>query len=238
MAQVRIAVITPYHDEPLSYLEQCHQSVLNQTVICDHIMVADGCSRPEINGWNCDHIILPNAHQDIGSTARTIGSMHAIGLGYDYVSFLDADNWYGSDHLETLLGVGRQQQVAVVSATRMLCRIDGSLMGECPITNPAYFIDTNCMLLGREAFSLIHHWVLMPDYGHLIGDRIFWHYVCNSNLSRAHCDKPTVFYRCQKEGLYRLFGEGIPAGVLPRPDYEAAHQRWLQDGYPSLFPKP
>jgi hypothetical protein len=35
------AVITPYHREPLEWLERCHQSCLNQAHAVRHVMVAD-----------------------------------------------------------------------------------------------------------------------------------------------------------------------------------------------------
>src|SRR4029453_5901166 len=55
----RIAVLTPYFQESLSLLERCHRSVRQQTVSCEHIMVADGFPRPELDSWPVRHIKLP-----------------------------------------------------------------------------------------------------------------------------------------------------------------------------------
>jgi hypothetical protein len=107
-------------------------------------------------------------------------------------------------------------------------------MGPCPITDAERFIDTNCMLFTRQAFPLLHHWVLMPRYGHLIGDRIMLQHVRESGLPRHHLNLATVYYRCGKEGLYRQLGEPIPAGVKPRPDYEWAASQWCADGHQAL----
>ena len=150
------------------------------------------------------------------------------------MAFLDADNWYGPDHIATLLAAMEREQADFVSSSRTLCRLDGSVMGPCPLTDPERFIDTNAMLLGRGAFPLLHHWVLMPDYGHLIGDRVMLHHLKRSGLKRHHLDQASVFYRCAKEGLYRQMGETIPAGVQPRPDYEASFRQWEADGLTSL----
>ena len=150
------------------------------------------------------------------------------------VAFLDADNWYGSDHIAHLLEVMDEQQADFVSSSRNLCRLDGSVMGPCPLTDPERFIDTNAMLFGRPAFPLLHQWVLMPPYGHLIGDRVMLHHVRQSGLRRHHLNEPSVFYRCAKEGLYRQMGEAIPDGVQPRPDYEASFCQWEADGQPPL----
>ena len=230
----RVAVITPYYKEPLAQLRQCHDSVRAQSEPCLHVLVADGHPRKKINSWQAEHVRLPRSHGDIGSTPRLIGSYHAIGLGVDAVAFLDADNWYRPDHIASLLSEMDLHQADFVSSSRTLCRLDGTVMGSCPITDPDQFIDTNAMLFGRGSFSLLHQWVLMPPYGHLIGDRIMLHHLKHSGLQRRHINQGSVFYRCAKEGLYRQMGENIPAGVQARPDYEASLRQWEQDGYPPL----
>ena len=230
----RVAVITPYYKESRAVLEQCHRSVQAQSVPCLHVLVADGHPRAAINRWDAHHVRLPRSHGDIGSTPRLIGSYHAIGLGVDAVAFLDADNWYGPDHIATLLEAMDRDQAGFVSSSRTLCRLDGSVMGRCPLSDPDHFIDTNAMLFGRAAFPLLHQWVLMPDYGHLIGDRIMLDTVKRSEIRRSHVDSTEVFYRCNKAGLYRQMGEAIPEGVQPRPDYEASFRQWEADGNPPL----
>ena len=230
----RVAVITPYYKEPLAQLRQCHNSVRAQSEPCLHVLVADGHPRRRINHWHAEHVRLPRSHGDIGSTPRLIGSYHAIGLGVDAVAFLDADNWYGPDHIAGLLAAMDQHQADFISSSRTLCRLDGTVMGPCPLTDPDRFIDTNAMLFGRGCFHLLHQWVLMPPYGHLIGDRIMLHHLKQADIKRKHLNKSSVFYRCSKEGLYRHMKETIPEGVQPIPDYDTSFRQWIQDGYPSL----
>lgn len=117
----------------------------------------------------------------------------------------------------------------------MLCRLDSSEMGVCFQINGKVFIDTNCMMFTRESFHLLHNWVLMPKYGHLIGDRIITHYINKSNVKMAYSNKPTVNYRSSKEGVYKHFGEEVPQGVMPRPDYEVSFRKWVKDGNPPLI---
>ena len=230
----RVAVVTPYYREELDLLRQCHRSVRAQTMPCLHVLVADGRPRRRLRLWNAHHIVLPVSHGDIGSTPRLIGAYHAIGLGVEAVAFLDADNWYAPEHIAALMAARDQEGAGFVSSSRLLCRLDGTSMAVCPLTDPDHFIDTNCMLFGREAFHLLHEWVLMPPYGHLIGDRILLHHIRSSGLKRTHVPVASVNYRCGKEGLYRQLGQPIPPGVLPRPDYESALRRWVDDGHPAL----
>jgi len=230
----RVAVITPYYKEPLAQLRQCHDSVLAQSEPCLHVLVADGHRHLRINRWQAEHVRLPRSHGDIGSTPRLIGSYHAIGLGVDAVAFLDADNWYRPDHIASLLAEVDQHQADFVSSSRTLCRLDGTVMGPCPLTDPERFIDTNAMLFGRGAFPLLHQWVLMPPYGHLIGDRIMLHHLKEAGIHRKHLTEHSVFYRCSKEGLYRQMNEPVPKGVQKRPNYEASFRAWEADGNSTL----
>ena len=230
----RVAVITPYYKEPLAQLRQCHDSIRTQSEPCLHVLVADGHPRRRINHWQAEHVRLPRSHGDIGSTPRLIGSYHAIGLGVDAVAFLDADNWYGPDHIANLLEEMDQHQADFISSSRTLCRLDGTMMGHCPITDPEHFIDTNAMLFGRGAFKMLHRWVLMPAYGHLIGDRIMLHQLKMSGVKRRHLDQHSVFYRCAKAGLYKQMNQQIPPGVQRRPDYETSFKQWIKDGNPPL----
>ena len=230
----RIAVVTPYHKESIDMLTRCHQSVRNQTIHCLHILVADGYPNKTVKNWDIDHIQLPCSHNDIGSTPRLIGAYHAIGLGVEAITFLDADNWLREDHIEQMKKTMDEEKADFVSSTRTLCRLDGSEMGPCPLTDPDHFIDTNCMMLGKTAFPVLHQWSLMPSYGHLIGDRIMLHYIKQAGIKRIHINTPSVFYRCGKAGLYHQMKEAVPEGVSPKPDYERCFRQWIADGNPPL----
>ena len=226
----RVAVITPYYNEELELIMKCHESVENQTHPCLHVLVADGKPYTEINKWNADHIILPASHNDIGSTPRLIGAYHSIGLDYDIVTFLDADNWYHSKHVERIVSAANNDDPGFITTGRILCRLDGSIMSPCPFTNPKRFIDTNCMAFTRKGYNLLHNWALMPSYGHLIGDRIMLYHVKRSGIKHTHISESSAYYRCKREGIYKHFKEQIPAGVLPSPNYKLSYQKWIDDG--------
>jgi hypothetical protein len=232
---MRIAVITPYQGESTDVLRRCHESVIAQAYPCTHVMVADGLPNDAVNSWSADHILLPRTHGDIGSTPRLLGAYHAIGLGFDAVAFLDADNWYRPDHIDTLVQLQKRTGAAFVCSSRELISLDGSSMGPCPLTNPAMFVDTSCMMFARDAYHLLHHWCLMPSYGHLIGDRIMLFHVLRSGLTTAFNPDCSVYYSCGKEGVYKHLGKPIPAGVRPPPDYESAFAQWVAEGNPPLL---
>ena len=233
---MKVAVITPYFKEPLEILKLCHESVKNQDYPARHIMVSDGHPIDEINDWDCDHIILPNSHNDIGSTPRLIGSYHAIGLGYEAVAFLDADNWFRKDHIDSLVDLYHKTNASFLYSTRMLYSLDGgSKLGVCWQIDGKTFIDTNCMMFTKGSFHLLDNWVLMPDYGHLIGDRIMTYHINKSNVRMSYSEKPSVSYRCAKAGIYNYLGLEVPEGVMPIPNYQDSFIKWVEDGNPPLI---
>ena len=234
MTTLRVAVITPYYKESKARLKTCHDSVTAQSYPCRHVLVADGHPKSLLNNWELDHVRLPHSHHDIGSTPRLIGAVHAIGLGVDVITFLDADNWYAPDHVAAVVKCIQSTNVAFVSTSRTLHDPSGLFLADCPNTHPDRFIDTNCMAFAEPAFGLLMRWVLMPSYAHVIGDRVMLQYIRESGLRRQHLNTHSVGYRCGKAGIYRQLGLPVPPGVEEPPDYASALAQWKADGHPSL----
>ncbi len=209
---MRVAVITPYYKEPDALLEQCHASVLDQTFPCDHIFVADGFPKAAIGGWRAKHFTLANAHGDAGNMARVIGCLSAFAQGYDAIAFLDADNWYRTDHIQRLLELQRRTGADVCTSRRSMHRADGTYMFDDLKSDGRTHVDTNCLLLTRAALPIIARWAYMPRELYPVGDSVYWSSIRTSRLSRAHEPVATVCYRTTWEADYKRMGEPIPAG--------------------------
>jgi hypothetical protein len=82
-------------------LERCHKSVRLQTLPSEHVLVADGFPRAELDSWPARHIRLPTPSRNFGDTPRRIAGDAAIEAGFDAVAYLDADNWCPR-HIESL----------------------------------------------------------------------------------------------------------------------------------------
>ncbi len=210
---MKIAVITPYFNTPLEWLYECHLSIRAQTYPCTHFIVADGQPYDVIDSWGVQHIKLPVNSADYGDTPRAIGSVAAIGQGFDAIAYLDADNWYEPEHIFTLAELHKATGAAVVTSARNLHRLNGTLLGKCLEVDGERFVDTNCLLLTRAAFKIIPVWWMMAHKYHPIDDRVVWANIKNRNLSRAHSAKATVAYRTAFANHYRQFGEDPPAGT-------------------------
>lgn len=223
---MKVAIVTPYHTENLEILQRCHDSVKAQTHDdVFHIMVADGHARQEVDEWDVIHIKCPIAHGDYGDTPRSIGSLSAVTLGADAICLLDADNWIEPNHVEKLHNIQVNTGVQVVTTTRMLRRMDGSVLGVCNESNGREFNDTNCYFFTRPAFSSIMHYVFKDKQDAIVGDRIVWNSV-KSSYTLAHCIEPTINYVTSFAVHYQAYGERAPedSKVIVRFSDESHHR--------------
>lgn len=227
----KIAVITPYHGEPLEVLAQCHHGVLAQDVggraEVHHFFVADGFPRREVDGWQARHVTLPASHDDAGGTPRGIGGMLAAAEGYDFVTYLDADNWYHAGHLASLLDMHGQSNAPVCTSWRTFHRPDGS---ELNISEPAEdalrHVDTNCYFIHRAAFDVLAVWLRTPRQLATVGDSVFLAALRHGRHRIVATQRRTVAYRTLHEFHYRLAGEAAPEGAKPMELVRPA-QQWL-----------
>ena len=141
---MRVAVITPYSEPRREWLEQCHQSVMQQVHDCTHILVADGNPVDYVEKWDAQHIIIKNACQDFGDTPRAVGTASAIGQGFDAIAYLDFDNWYHHKHIKSLVNLHKRSKAPVCVSHRLMMTIDGEPLGECVYTHPKHYVNTSC----------------------------------------------------------------------------------------------
>ena len=231
---MKIAVISPFFNEPLDWIEQCKASVAQQTVACDHFFIGDS-PRSKVPA-PATVIDLPVSVNDFGNTPRAVGSMYAAGLGYEAIAFLDADNMYEPQHIETLVRLHQKSGAAVVTSRRKFIRLDGSYMAECLTSDGQNFCDTNCLFFTRPAFHMLAQWSFMGKMFSHIGDRVLWQLIRQSGLTTAHTNEATVLYRATHEGFYRDLGELAPEGVKRSTDSNIpfALAQWEKLGHPSL----
>jgi hypothetical protein len=223
----RIAVVTPYHREPLEMLVRCHESVIAQQPLADHIMVADGFARPEVASWNVSHVTLPREHGDYGCTARGVGSMLADVEGYDFVAYLDADNWFLPGHLASLIELQRQTGAPVCTSFRAFHGPGGeSLDITEPQEDSLVHVDTNCFLIGRAAFGAFPAWLRMPRQVASMCDRVFLAALLKERFAIASTRKRTIAYRTLHELHYMKAGLEPPTGAKPMTLLKPAYD-WL-----------
>ncbi len=205
----RVAVITPYHQEPVDLLHRCHASVLAQEVDCTHLLVADGPGLAELNGWDCRHIALGVNHADNGNTPRSLGALAAMNEGYDCIAFLDADNWLAPDHLRRAIDTQARGGFDVVFSGRHIVFPNGMRLTVLPDEERRRcHADTSCMVLFEPAFSSLALWAQMPRLYAPLCDRVMFQQL----MARHRCgwtDAPTLFFETWYAGHF------LAAGLLP-----------------------
>ena len=73
----------------------------------------------------------------------------------------------------------------------------------------------------------------MPDYGHLIGDRVMLHHIKQAGVKRQHIDRASVYYRCAKRGCIARWAKRFPR-CPTQTRLKASFQQWEAEGYPPL----
>ena len=204
---MKIAVVTPYYKESTDLLRQCHESVLAQGISADHFFVADGFPNQELMKWGIKHISLPQAHDDNGNTPRGIGSIIADIEGYDFISYLDADNWYHPNHLVSMLNLFKETKADICTSFRTFHTLDGVDMSikEQPEESLSH-VDTSCYFINRKAFSTLDVWLKMPKMLSPLCDRVFLSYLINKKHRLVSTKKHTVAFRTQYKNHYLQCG--------------------------------
>ena len=209
---MKIAVITPYYKESIEILRQCHLSVINQNinVIVTHFFIADGCPKEEIASWNAKHIILPISNNDNGNTPRGIGSSLAKVEGYDFIAYLDADNWYHQDHLQTMLNKWKESRAPVIGSFRNFHHENGeNLFTEESTENSLDHVDTSCFFLHKSCYELLNIWLEMPKILSPLCDAIFFAAIKHKKYGFCSTKKRTVAFRSKYLSHY------VTANVRP-----------------------
>ena len=232
---MKVAVITPYFQEPQPWIERCMASVRAQTHPCTHFMVSDGQPLDVLDDAGVRHVRLGRGHADFGNTPRAIGGQLAVAEGFDAVCFLDADNWYAADHVATCVATADSSYADFVVARRRLVREDGSVI---PLRSSddadGSHVDTNCFFLLFGAFHTLPRWALAPRPMASLFDRFYLQSLRTEGLHEAHTGRETVDYLCTWASVFRAVGE-TPPGYAKENILSEWLLQWAQRLQPGDF---
>ena len=204
---MKIAVITPYYKEPIEFLRKCHESVLSQDIKVDHFFIADGFPNAQLMNWDIKHISLSEAHKDNGNTPRGIGALLASAEGYDFITFLDADNWFHPSHIHSMVELWKRTQADVCCSFTSIHTLDGAEMIGLQASDQLTFqhVDTSCFFIHKNGFDIMDVWLKMPKRLSPVCDRIFFAAIKWKNHTIAFTKLRTVAFRSQYIFQY-IFG--------------------------------
>ena len=213
---MRIMVITPTTGKDT--LAKAIDSVENQTIKTEHLVVADGndaALNPHFFSV-AKRMILPENVGGNGWYGHRVYAAMPLMVNADYILFLDEDNWFEPNHVETMINKIKSKDLMWSYSLRRICNERGQYvldddcesLGRYPTfyDHTVNFVDTNCYCFRREYLVTVAH----SFYGQWGADRQFYNFTSKHLPSFGCTGEATVNYRAP-ERLLGMFKEGNEA---------------------------
>jgi GT2 family glycosyltransferase len=196
------------------------QSVIDQTKPTEHLIVVDGEESYERMGSlvtpmgkKITQIQLPENVGGNGWYGHRVYAAMPLMVNADYILFLDEDNWFEPNHVETMINKIKSKDLMWAYSLRKIydergqygCDDDCEALGRYPTfyDHTVNFVDTNCYCVKREYLVNIAH----SFYGQWGADRPFYKAAASGLPSFGCTGEATVNYRAP-ERLLGMFKEG------------------------------
>jgi len=217
----RIMVITPTTGKDT--VVKAIESVNNQTVFTEHLIVIDGAKAAqdmaEIRPYDWTRTLTMMLPENVGGNGwyghRVYAAMPLL-VNADYILFLDEDNWFEPNHVETMINKIKSKDLMWAYSLRRICDERGQYvcdddcesLGRYPTfyDHTINFVDTNCYCFRREYLVNIAH----AFYGQWGADRPFYKAAATNLPSFGCTGEATVNYRAP-ERLLGMFRQGNEA---------------------------
>ena len=212
---MRVMVITPTTGKKEVF--KAIQSVMDQTVKTEHLVVFDGAeARKEFNFAEIGDVQFMTLPENVGGNGwyghRVYAAMPLM-VNADYILFLDEDNWFEPNHVETMVNKIKSKDLMWSYSLRKIydeqgqyvCDDDCEALGRHPTfyDHTLNFVDTNCYCFRREYLVTVAH----TFYGQWGADRQFYQ-AASKHLPAFGCTgEATVNYRAP-DRLLDMFREG------------------------------
>jgi len=216
----RVMVITPTTGKDT--VMKAIESVAQQTIPTEHLIVEDGKNVEKEGLWrfelllgssNAKTITLPENVGGDGWYGHRVYAAMPLMVNADYILFLDEDNWFEPNHVETMLNKIKSKDLMWAYSLRRICDERGEYvcdddcesLGRYPTfyDSNLNFVDTNCYCFRREFLVTVAH----SFYGQWGADRPFYK-AASAALPAFGCTgEATVNYRAP-ERLFKMFAEG------------------------------
>lgn len=201
-----VTVITPTTGAP--YLRQAIESVKNQTYDnIQHLVVVDGQPKGRVIAREYGHIDLIDLPYPTGldrfNGHRIYGASVYLAKG-DLVCFLDEDNYFDPNHIESLVAVMQKPNDWAFSLRKIvdkdnnyICNDDCESLGKWESCIGDFFVDVGCFFLPKLlAIQLSPIWYRKArEPGVPEVDRMLTHVLRNNNLKFDTNGEYTLNYR-------------------------------------------
>lgn len=165
---LKVAVVTVYNpSDSIEDIRQSHKSLLNQqNVSLEHIIVANGAPKKEIDELDVLHLILPEQVDTFGQSAWSIGSVVGVSRGAFAVAYLPVRTEFKPDHLQKMIHMSLAYDVDLCFAhNKITDSKNNTLRFNVYSGNMAIHCDAilSTFFLRKGALNLIRLWSVIPD---------------------------------------------------------------------------
>ena len=217
---MRVMVITPTTGK--ESLLKAIESVTDQSIDIpvEHLIVFDG-TRAESDFFMLEDgmhgcptfMTLPENVGGDGWYGHRVYAAMPLMVNADYILFLDEDNWFEPNHVETMIAKIKSKDLMWSYSLRRICNEAGEYicdddcesLGRYPTfyDHTINFVDTNCYCFKREYLVGIAH----NFYGKWGADRPFYKAAASALPAFGCTGEATVNYRAP-ERLLEMFRQG------------------------------
>lgn len=203
---MRISVVLPIYNVQ-NYLEQCVQSLIEQTYKDIEILLVDDGSTDK-SGEICDKLATKDDritvfHKENGGThtARNLGIQKASG---EYVMFLDPDDWLDTDTFEKLAAKIQESTPDVIRFNYVREFEDRSVKKENTFLEQKVYEGQECKKVCRQTVGLIGEELKNPENFNFLASACFSLYkremILKNNLEFFNIRKIATF----SDGLFNI----------------------------------
>lgn len=202
-----VAVVTSTRGRKL--IRQAADSVKAQTREARHYVFAHGKDCWDVvsdatEGCDVDVVYLPSANGGGGYGMAPVFAASPFLVDEDVIFYLDDDNWYEPDHIESLVSLIENHDLGWAYSLRRIVDADGNFICEdnceslgCHRNSHGHFlVDNSCYAVRTNvAVRHSHAW-----YVPVISDRNFQAALINDKIKCGTTGKHSVNYRLSVDG--------------------------------------
>ena len=236
---MKVAVITSTRGRKT--IQKAHLSILNQTYPATHYVFAHGkdcwdAVDKNMDGCDAQIVYLPRANGGGGLAMAPVFAAAPYIIDEDIIFYLDDDNFYDPDHIESLVNLIQEFELGWAYSLRKIVDHDGN-----------YVCDDNCESLGCQPNATGHYLVdnscyavrtdVARRYGYawyvpVISDRNFFKALVEAGMTFGATGKHSVNYSLSLDGAGGMTKEKFLANnELNQQNYKG-QSPWLN---PSIF---
>ena len=208
-----VAVVTSTQGR--STITKAIQSVQDQTRKATHYVFIHGA---EYSDKTIPHLAddtvavhLPRANGGGGYGMAPVFALAPFAITEDVICYLDDDNWYEPDHIESLvemiekhdLGWAYSYRKIVDNEGNFICEDNCESLGMQLNSDNQYLVDNSCYAVRTNVARRHSHAWYVP----VISDRSFQHELMRAGLSVGTTGKHSVNYRLSKDGTGGMTAE-------------------------------